>query len=121
MTEKIKTICIKNIRGLGDYSRELNIIPNHPSILVAPNGTGKSSFAIAFKSVMHSRKLNVPEDDYYQNDATKRPYLSIEMDDGNKYESSDLKNEIIQNFGVFVINNQIVASTIKRNINGKTT
>lgn len=46
---KIKSIHIKNVRGLGDRKIELNMIPNKPSLLVAPNGSGKSSFAFAFQ------------------------------------------------------------------------
>ncbi len=45
----IKSIHIKNVRGLGDRKIELNMIPNKPSLLVAPNGSGKSSFAFAFQ------------------------------------------------------------------------
>lgn len=56
----IKSIHIKNVRGLGDRKIELNMIPNKPSLLVAPNGSGKSSFAFAFQWLNRIRmKLNI--------------------------------------------------------------
>lgn len=45
---KIKSVHIKNVRGLGDHEVELNMIPNKPSVLVAPNGSGKSSLHLLF-------------------------------------------------------------------------
>lgn len=44
----IKVIEIKNIKGIQHRRFELDILPNKPSLLVAPNGFGKSSLAIAF-------------------------------------------------------------------------
>ena len=52
---KIVDVTIKNIRGLEAHTINLDMIPNKPSLLVAPNGSGKSSFAIAF-SVVDSGK-----------------------------------------------------------------
>ena len=55
----IKTITIKNVRGINLKKVTLNMIPNKPSILVAPNGAGKSSFAFAFQWLNRLRiKLN---------------------------------------------------------------
>ena len=55
---EIKNITIKNIRGLQNTTIPLNMIPNKPSLLVAPNGSGKSSFTIAFQSLIRGR-INV--------------------------------------------------------------
>lgn len=50
----IKKIAITNVKGVGDGTSnglyEFDIPKNKPSILVAPNGFGKSSLATAFKS-----------------------------------------------------------------------
>ena len=72
---KIKTVHIKNVRGLGNHKSELNMIPNKPSILVAPNGSGKSSFAFAFQWLNRLRmKLN--KDDAYMGDENNKPSMT---------------------------------------------
>lgn len=113
----IKKITIKNVRGLKDITINLNMLPNKPSILVAPNGTGKTSFAIAFQSLTKKR-LNVAEENVYQNIAGNKPELILETDDDNQYVSDISKDEISKNFGVFVINNQNKPNTTTRNIKG---
>ena len=62
---KIKSIHIKNVRGLRDHHVELDMIPNKPSLLVAPNGSGKSSFAFAFQW-LNRQRMKLDEDDAYQ-------------------------------------------------------
>ena len=42
---KIKTVHIKNVRGLGNHKSELNMIPNKPSVIVAPVPTRRSAAA----------------------------------------------------------------------------
>lgn len=106
----IKTITIKNVRGISLKKVTLNMIPNKPSILVAPNGAGKSSFAFAFQWLNRLRiKLN--EEDAYNNDVNNKPELIIETDeaDNNVYKANDNQNEISKKFGIFVINNSLKA------------
>ncbi|WP_420553917.1 hypothetical protein [Neptuniibacter marinus] len=52
----IKKLIIENIKGFSSQSFELNIIPNKPSLLVAPNGFGKSSLAAAFLSLKQKKQ-----------------------------------------------------------------
>ncbi len=52
---KIKSIEIKNVKGIGNHTFQLDLIPNKPNILVAPNGFGKSSFGIAFDSLYRNK------------------------------------------------------------------
>ncbi len=52
---KIKTIEITNVKGIGNKSFILDLLPNKPNLLVAPNGFGKSSFSIGFNSPTGSR------------------------------------------------------------------
>lgn len=45
----IKQIEISNVRGIDHLVVDLgDMYPNKPNIMVAPNGSGKSSFATAF-------------------------------------------------------------------------
>ena len=54
----IKKICIENVKGFGIRKCfDLNIYPNKPNILVAPNGFGKSSLTTAFNS-LNNNKIN---------------------------------------------------------------
>lgn len=108
----IKKITIKNVRGLGNHTINLDMIPNKPSILVAPNGSGKSSFAFAFQWLNRLRiKLN--EDDAYQNNPHNKPVLIVETDEPeqNVYTADENKNEISKRFGVFVINSGLRATS----------
>jgi len=43
----LKVIEIENIKGISHKRFQLDILPNKPSLLVAPNGFGKSSIAVA--------------------------------------------------------------------------
>jgi ABC-type cobalamin/Fe3+-siderophores transport system ATPase subunit len=65
----IRKIAITNIKGIGDGTTngmyEFDIPKNKPSILVAPNGFGKSSLATAFKS-LKSSKIELHKDDFHQ-------------------------------------------------------
>ena len=72
----IKKIEIKNIKGIEDKSFELDILANRPSLMVAPNGFGKSSFAAAFLSLLQNR-LSVHEDHHHKSDANLPPELGV--------------------------------------------
>lgn len=105
----IRAIHIKNVRGLSDRKIELNMIPNKPSLLVAPNGSGKSSFAFAFQWLNRQRmKLNA--DDAYMGDVENKPYMVIETDNPSEILVADeTKNEISRKFGIYVINSGLMA------------
>ena len=115
---KIKSIEIKNIRGLEDFHVDLNMIPNKPSLLVAPNGSGKSSFAIAFQSLKRD-KISVTPENLYLNDATRLPELAIKTDE-QTFKATNATNEINSEFGIFVINSRTKAETNKRRIGEQT-
>lgn len=118
----IKKIEIRNIKGIEEKSFELDILPNRPSLLVAPNGFGKSSFAAAFLSLLQNR-LSVHEDNYHKSDADLAPELRIEYEDDagqlHSLTADGAKNDIHQHFAWFVINNQIKAKGIGRNFGGR--
>lgn len=106
---KIKTVHIKNVRGLGDHKVELNMIPNKPSVLVAPNGSGKSSFAFAFQWLNRLRmKLN--KDDAYMGDENNKPSMIIETSEPDLTLIADeSRNDIVKQFGICVINSSLTA------------
>jgi hypothetical protein len=120
----IKKITIKNIKGISNKTFDLDIIPNKPSILVAPNGYGKSSFATAFRS-LNSRRIVLEDDDLHTNRVSLEPELIIEY---QKEETVILNlvatkdtNNIGSEFDYFVINNQLKARGIGSQYGGRAT
>ena len=79
----LKIIKIENIKGISHKRFELDILPNKPSLLVAPNGLGKSSFAVAFNE-MNNRRINLTEDNLHHANAALQPsiYIEYERPDG---------------------------------------
>lgn len=106
---KIKSIHIKNVRGLGDHEVELNMIPNKPSILVAPNGSGKSSFAFAFQW-LNRLKMKMNKNDAYMGDENNSPSMAIKTSEPDLVLIADKdRNDIVKQFGIYVINNSLTA------------
>ncbi|WP_343663807.1 hypothetical protein [Chryseobacterium mucoviscidosis] len=101
----IESIEIKNIKGIEEKKFNLNLVPNKPNILVAPNGFGKSSFAIAFNS-LRTNKIELNEKNYYLKNENNEPYLSIKLSNGICLIADKNQNTISDTFDVFVINNQ---------------
>ncbi|MGP8291624.1 hypothetical protein ACT3OH_15275 [Vreelandella zhanjiangensis] len=124
----LKKIAITNIKGIGDSTSnglyEFDIPKNKPSILVAPNGFGKSSLATAFNS-LKSTKIDLHKDDFHQgkDDLAPRIEISYLDDEGNigVASANNAKNEISDTFDYFVINNQVFAKAKKNRIGGHVT
>jgi len=121
------TICrikVENVKGAKCHDITTNIIPNKPSLLVAPNGFGKSSITAAFSSLIPS-KLKLDDDHLHNGSAHNRPKLTIEIKDaaGNlmTLEADDGKNDLTGKIDVFVINSRLEAKATKRNMGGFTT
>ena len=51
----ISKIEVNNIKGIENLAINEYIYPNRPNILVAPNGFGKSSLAVAFKTLLENK------------------------------------------------------------------
>lgn len=104
----LRVIEIENIKGIQQKRFELDILPNKPSLLVAPNGFGKSSFAAAFNS-MNNRRINLSEDDFHAEDETLAPriYIEYERPDNSiaTLEATATANTISSELDYFVINN----------------
>lgn len=118
----IRNITVENVKGIENKSLDLDVLPNRPSLLVAPNGFGKSSIAVAFLS-MNSNRLALHEDHLHHGDSTRTPRLSLTYigTDGTSHslEANPTSNTIANHFDYFVINNQTKAKGIGRNIGGR--
>lgn len=105
----IRVIEIENIKGIQLKRFALNIAHNKPSLLVAPNGFGKSSFATAFNS-MNNRRIDLKEDDLYAENIANLPRILIEYvrADGTvaTLSADNANNSISNEIDCFVINNQ---------------
>ena len=121
MASIITNISIKNIKGFGDPIRsiDLEIESNRVNIVYAPNGTGKSSIATAFKS-LNRGALEVTKEDMFHKDDTLLPELSIILD-GHPYSADRTSNTINAVLEPYVINSGIVVSTTQQNIGGRYT
>lgn len=106
----IKSIHIKNIKGIHNKNFILNIIPNKPSLLVAPNGYGKSSIATAFNS-MNNNRILLSQDDFYRGNIDNKPQISIKYKNSNNIDidliATNNSNRISDVFDYFVINSQL--------------
>jgi hypothetical protein len=104
----LKVIEIENIKGISHKRFELEILANKPSLLVAPNGFGKSSFAAAFNSMNNSR-ISLNTDDLHSENPANLPKISIEYlkPDGTTTNlvATNTTNTISNEFAYFVINN----------------
>lgn len=119
---KIKTIELTNIKGIGHQLFTLDLLPNKPNLLVAPNGFGKSSFSIGFDSLKRS-KIELDDKHLHQDNNSNRPILSIVVEDtaGTRTLTADDSQNLISNeFDVFVINSQLLAKAKLLKISGAT-
>ncbi len=122
MEKGISRIRIQNIKGFSNKTFDLELLPNKAHIFVAPNGFGKSSFAIAFKSLLLS-KIKIEDNDNYHNADDRRP-PQIEIDycdaaNGTRTLYADAgQNQISSFFDICVINSQIAPGATSRNFGG---
>lgn len=111
---KLESIAVHYIKGIDGKNFKLDLLPNKPSVLVAPNGFGKSSVACAFNSLNNSRI--VLEDKHHHNgNLSNSPTLIVRFD-GFEYSATGSKNDLSSQFDIYVINNSIVAKAVKRNM-----
>jgi hypothetical protein len=98
------------VKGIEHKLFALDILPNHPSILVAPNGFGKSSFATAFAS-LKPRSIKLDKGNFFENDETKLPVIRIKYQNEDntveELEANDHANTLSKKIACFVINSRI--------------
>ncbi|TDK23004.1 hypothetical protein E2F46_12695 [Luteimonas aestuarii] len=119
----IKSIAIENVRGLRTCTFSLDIIPNKPSLLVAPNGFGKSSLAAAF-AALKTKRMELPKEQYHLGDESLDPKLTltIRQDGGISTLVADGNNNAIaEAFEVHVVTSRLRAKATKRNMGNFTT
>lgn len=106
----LRNITIEYVKGIQNKNFPLNIYPNKPSLLVAPNGFGKSSLATAFNS-MNRNRIVLKDDDFHLENSTHLPRIAIEYEkpDGSvvTLEATSTTNTISNEFDCFVINNPV--------------
>lgn len=123
----IKTIEIENIKGIGSGQEAkifaLDIIPNKPSLIVAPNGFGKSSFSTAFNS-LNKNRIKLDKDDFHKQDEQNKPIIRLKFQKPDKTVidllADENSNTISDYFDYFVINNQVKAKGVGQNFAGRT-
>lgn len=119
----LRAIRITHIKGIQNKTFNLNIIPNKPSLLYAPNGFGKSSLAIAFES-LKTKKIELHNDNLYKNDDANRPRLELTVEKGDgailTVVADDTTNTISTEFDCYVINNQVRAKGVRLRFGGRT-
>lgn len=115
---KLEKIIIKSIKGIKNKTFNLDLYPNKPSILVAPNGYGKSSFAVAFSS-FNNKHLTLDESNLCQMSNLEPPNIEI-FHDGKKYIIDETINTFSNNFASFVINCSLYAKSKSQYIGGYT-
>ncbi|MFS4469811.1 hypothetical protein [Chryseobacterium sp. T20] len=119
----IKKIKIINIKGIGENTEnseiKFDLLPNKTTILVAPNGYGKSSLAIAFKS-LNPTKIILDDGHSFKANNSNLPKIEItylnEDNDEIILNATNSSNTINSSFDCFVINNQIFAKAKKNKI-----
>ncbi len=119
----IQNITVENVKGIENKSLDLDVLPNRPSLLVAPNGFGKSSLAAAFLS-MNANRLTLHADHMHKGDSTRTPRLLLTYQNAagssHTLEANPTSNTIADHFDYFVINNRTKTKGIGRRFGGRT-
>lgn len=112
----ITSISIENIKGYGSpaVTLPLELKTNRINLIFAPNGTGKSSMAAAFRSLI-GRTLKVEKENKYHKDETLQSSLSLQMD-GALFVADANNNTISSNLTCHVINCATMVHTTQRNM-----
>lgn len=119
----IRSIAIENVRGIKNDAFSLDIIPNKPSLLVAPNGFGKSSLAAAF-SALRNKRMELPKDQHHLEDESLAPKLTLTIKKNGQTSTLTADgngNAIAGTFDVHVVTSRLRATATKRNMGKFTT
>lgn len=102
----ITSIEINNIKGIEHLAINQNIQPNRPNILVAPNGFGKSSIAIAFKTLVANKIVLKPEEE--PNPRNGEPSVTLSLSTGQTISADKDSNTIRDLFTIHVVTNPLI-------------
>lgn len=112
----IKDITIENIKGYGTppVTLPVELKTNRVNIIFAPNGTGKSSLAAAFRSLTN-KNLEVAKEVKYHKDEILLSSLSLSLD-GTQYSADITSNLISPAVQPYIINCATVVHTTQHNM-----
>jgi hypothetical protein len=120
----IKTISVENVRGIERLNLNLNIIPNKPSLLVGPNGFGKTSVARAFRS-LSANGIRLDKTDHHKGDNNRSPRLELLYCDQSDNEitliADQNTNSISSYLDICTIGTGVVPKATKMRIGGTVT
>lgn len=114
----IESIAIENVRGIKNHTFSLDIIPNKPSLLVAPNGFGKSSLAAAF-AALRTKRIELPKEQHHLGDESLAPKLTLTVKQSGQISTltaDGSSNAIAGAFDVHVVTSRLRAKATKRNM-----
>jgi hypothetical protein len=118
--KQILEIGIKNVKGIENLKFRPNVLPNKPTIMVAPNGFGKSSLAIAFDSL---KRTGISLDNNHMHVGNKNltPEILLNFDDGNlvhNLSATNRNNNIKDMFDINVVRNSLKPVANQRTFKG---
>lgn len=112
---RITGITCRHIKGIEQLTVSCDFHPNKPNFLIAPNGSGKSSLAVAFES-LNSRRLNLADADRFNGENWDDSSLSLIFDDGKTLSASADANEIAGKMDVQVVRSGLYANMTNRRV-----
>lgn len=102
----ISKIEINNIKGISNLVVNQNIYPNRPNILVAPNGFGKSSFAVAFQALL-ANKIELKREEE-PDPKQGNPSVVLSLSTGQAICANEGGNTIRNSFSTHVVTNPLI-------------
>lgn len=112
----LRKIKIENVKGKDVFEVTFaDLTANQPNIIVAPNGYGKSTIAVAFAAAANG-KMKLKDSDIYQRNPNNHPKLEVELcgDISGTYVSSDTEGNISRNMTICTINSPLYAKSTTR-------
>lgn len=102
----ISKIEVNNIKGIENLAINEYIYPNRPNILVAPNGFGKSSLAVAFKTLLANKIKLKPEEEPIPKNGD--PSVVLSLSTGQTISANKNSNTIRGSFSIHVVTNPLL-------------
>ena len=102
----ISRIEVNNIKGIENLAINEYIYPNRPNILVAPNGFGKSSLAVAFKTLLENKIKLKPEEEPIPKNGD--PSVVLSLSTGQTISANKNSNTIRESFSIHVVTNPLL-------------
>lgn len=114
----LRRIKIENVKGKNVFEVTfVDLTANQPNIVVAPNGYGKSTIAIAFEAASNG-KMKINDKDIYQNNPNNHPKLEVELcgENAGTYISTDEEGNISRSITLCTINSPLYAKSTTRGL-----